>query len=185
MRKKTFTLIDLVLSIVLMSSIIMMVYCVYTFFARQVPYNRERYDMLSQINYALEDMKVRLVSASQVDAGSLFSLTTTSFSDAKQKFKFFGEKDIYKITPNDTADDIWYEYRIDNKSLILETHGVAGATKEILVDSRYQPQVAFEWYEGYEPNFFTVVITAKGTTNPPVEISRTEGIRFWFVDVKQ
>ena len=185
MTKKSLTLIELVLAMILMSSVMMMVYCIYIFFARQVPYNRERYDMLSQINYALEDMKVRLVSASQIDQTSSFSLTSTSFSDVKEKFKFFGEKDIYKVTPNDTTDNIWYEYRIDGKSFILEMQSATETTKEILVDGKYQPKVTFEWYAGYEPNFFTITITAQGTTDPPVKISRTEGIRFWFVDVKQ
>lgn len=185
MTKKTFTLIELVLSIILMSSVIMMVYCVYLFFAKQVPYNKERYDMLSQINYALEDMKVRCVSASQVDQNSLFSLAADSYSDIKYNFKFFGEKDIYNITPNDTGDNVWYEYRIEDKNLILETQGVPTTTKEVLVNGKYQPKVTFEWYTGYEPNFFTVTITAQGTTSSPVKISKTEGIRFWFVDVKQ
>ncbi len=176
---------EIILAIVLISSVVMMVNSIYIFFARQIPSNKERYDMLSQIDYTLDDMRLRLVSASQVDKGSLFYLSPSSFSDIKQNFKFFGEKDIYKITPNDTTDNVWYEYRIERNNLILETTSADGSTKEILVNGKYKPQVTFEWYAGYEPNFFTVTITAQSTTNPPVKLSKTEGIHFWFVDVKQ
>lgn len=185
-NKKAFTLTELVIAIVLISSVIAMTLSIYLFFSKQLMTNREHYDMLSQINYAFEDMFVRCVSASQVDPDSVFTIASTAFMDSKAKFKFYGEKDIYNITPDDIMDNIWYEYRIDDDgSLILETQNASGNTKEVLIDAKYKPNVRFEWYKGYEPNFMTVDISATSIIQPQTQLSRREGVRFWFIDVKK
>ena len=189
--RKTFALTELIIAIMMIASIIAMSFSVYLFFSKQIMINRERYNMLSQINYAFEDMAILTKSAVRIDSLSAFSLATNAISDTKTQLKFFGEKDIYKITPDEPADNAWYEYRIEGGNLILETLDAAGKSKtperEILtlVDAKYQPIVTFTWYEGYEPNFVTVNIATKGTIKPQVEVSRTQGLRFWFIDVKK
>jgi len=149
--------------------------------------NRERYNMLSQINYAFEDMAIRTKSAMRVDSSSLFSLTGGAISDTKNKFKFFGEEDIYTITPDNNNDNVWYEYRLQNGALVIENFGNATHSRETvtLVEAKYQPAITFSWYDGYEPNFLTVTITTRGTIPPRAQVSRTQGLRFWFIDIKK
>lgn len=149
--------------------------------------NRERYNIISQINYAFEDMALRTKSAVRIDAASVFSLGSGAIVDTKNQLKFFGEQDIYKVTPDDQNDNMWYEYGVEGGSLILRTFGNAAHAAETvtLVEAKYQPVVTFSWYQGYEPNFITVTITAKGTIAPSIEVSRTQGLRFWFIDVKK
>ncbi len=187
--KKTFVLAELIIAIVMIASIIAMSLSVYLFFSKQIMINRERYNMLSQINYAFEDMAVRTKSAISTSPSPLFSLAGSAISDTKTSLKFFGEKNIYVVTPDDKGDNIWYEYRIDNGSVVLETFDTSSSSKSknimTLVDAKYQPTLSFIWYEGYEPNFITVAITAKGTIKPQTEVSRTQGLRFWFIDVKK
>jgi len=188
--KKVFALTELIIAIVMISSIIAMSLSIYVFFSRQIMINRERYNMLSQINYAFEDMAVRTKSAVRIDSSSAFSLASGAISDIKTILRFFGEENIYVVTPDNDGDDTWYEYRIQNGGLILETLDKTGhskAPREILtlVDAKYQPTIAFAWYEGYEPNFITVTITTKGTITPQAQVSRTQGLRFWFIDVKK
>jgi len=191
MAKKAFTLTELVVAIMMVASVIAMSFSVYLFFSKQIMINRERYNMLSQINYAFEDMAIRTKSAVRIDSLSSFSLAANAISDTKTQLKFFGEKDIYKITPDEPADNTWYEYYIEDGSLILETLDAAGNSKTperevlTLVDAKYRPILTFTWYEGYEPNFVTVNITTKGTIKPQVEVSRTQGLRFWFIDIKK
>ncbi|MDD4954661.1 MAG: hypothetical protein PHP17_01285 [Candidatus Omnitrophica bacterium] len=185
--KKTFTLAEFIIAILLIASIIAMSLSIYVFFSRQIMINRERYNMLSQINYAFEDMAVRTKSAIRIDPSSLFSLASGAISSTKNKFKFFGEGDIYAITPDDSDDNVWYEYRIKNGGLILENFGSTKYHSEIanLIEAKYQPAVTFSWYDGYEPNFVTVTITTTGTIPPRSQVSRTQGLRFWFIDVKK
>jgi len=152
--------------------------------------NRERYNMLSQINYAFEDMAIRTKSAVRINSSSEFMLASGAISDTKNVFCFFGEKNIYEVTPDNDSDNTWYEYRIQNGGLILEVLDETGRPKRspeilALVDAKYQPAVEFTWYEGYEPNFITVTITTRGTIAPHAQISRTQGLRFWFIDVKK
>ncbi|MFA5337335.1 MAG: type II secretion system protein [Candidatus Omnitrophota bacterium] len=185
--KKSFALTELIIAIVMIASIISMSLSVYLFFSKQIMINRERYNMLSQINYAFEDMAIRTKSAVGLDPSSAFSLTGNAISDTKLKLKFFGEQDIYAVTPDEEDDNMWYEYSIENGGLILKTFGnlTKPAESITLVDAKYQPAMTFTWYEGYEPNFITVNITTKGTIKPNVQVSRTQGLRFWFIDAKK
>jgi hypothetical protein len=197
--KKTLSLTELIIGIALISSVIMMLASMYLFFARQIIINRERYDMLSQINYVFEDMKLRCSSATKVDPTSMFSPSGSSYIDTKTSFKFFGESNIYNVTPDDDSDNVWYTYLIKNGSLVLETETTSGITDEVLIDAKYlksdyvKNPLQFTWYQGYEPNFFTVTIT---TVSPysistpklatvPVRLSRTDGVKFWFIDIKK
>ena len=185
--KKTFALTELIIAIVMIASVISMSLSIYLFFSKQIMINRERYNMLSQINYAFEDMAIRTKSAARIDSLSAFTLVSGAISDTKDKLKLFGEQNIYVVTPDEQDDNMWYEYRIQNGGLILETFGNAITPPEIitLVDAKYQPEMTFTWYEGYEPNFVTVNITTKGTIKPYAQVSRTQGLRFWFIDVKK
>jgi hypothetical protein len=188
--KKALALTELIIAIVMISSIIAMSLSIYVFFSRQIMINRERYNMLSQINYAFEDMAIRTKSAVRVNSSSVFSLASGAISDTKNTFRFFGEKKIYEVTPDNDSDNTWYEYRIQNGGLILEVLDEIGDPKDPpeilpLVDAKYHPTTAFTWYEGYEPNFITVTVTTTGTIPPLAHISRTQGLRFWFIDVKK
>jgi type II secretory pathway pseudopilin PulG len=126
MKRKSFALTELIIAIVMISSIIAMSLSIYVFFSKQIMIYRERYNMLSQINYAFEDMAVRTKSAVQLDAVSTFSLTGSAISDTKTVLKFSGEENIYVVTPDEKDDNTWYEYRIDNGSVVVETLDKSG-----------------------------------------------------------
>ncbi len=59
---------------------------------------------------------------------------------------------------------------------------------EVLIDGRYSPQITFEHVCAEtvcdEPNFITVIIETE-SPKESIEVSKTEGLRFWFLDVVQ
>ncbi|MBU1112821.1 MAG: type II secretion system GspH family protein [Candidatus Omnitrophica bacterium] len=208
MKKKAFTLIEIIVVSGLIGFIILALVAFSIFFIRQVNISTERYNAWSQINYSLDDMRIRCVGAIEIitpitASGGNITISDTTF------FTFQGEKDIYHITPDETDDNAIYTYKIlpsddpDNPgSLALEititdntvVPAVTTSTREILIDGRYSPSMHLEHREiGVdslgniiydEPNFITANITANQVLGS-LDVSREEGISFWFIDVIQ
>lgn len=175
MKEKSLTLIELIVALALVSVVILGITSASIFFVSRVIFTTERYNVYSQISQALEDMKIRCLSAISIDTAFVSSGTTNS------DLEFSGERDIYQVTPDELSDNVQYRYYVDNSGrLVLENRTANNI--ETLIESKFSPQVTFIYTPGDSPDFITVAITAQSTKNPPAVISRTEGIRFWFVD---
>lgn len=179
MNKRSISLMELLVILMLITVVILGITPVAIYLEKSVGESIEFSNMYSQLNYALEDLRLHSVSAVQIDDGSLFAGPGTENS-----LKFRGQRDIYNITPDDAADDSWYEYSLnqDNGNLVLIKDNDNDA-QEVLVEGRFHPTLIFNYQAGDEPNFITVTISATSVRDPTKVISRTEGIRFWFVSV--
>ena len=180
MKNRGMTLAELVVVLALICILLLSIYSVYLIFLTSINFDTERYTISSQVSYALSDIKLRCLSASQINDDSRFDST----GDTRIVFNFTGERDIYTITPDDLTDDTTYSYyKRDNGDLVVED----GAGKvEVLVEGKYDPKVEFKYTEHDEPNYITVTITATGKRNfgnDVPKVTKIEGIRFWFVDV--
>ena len=169
--------------VVLLGILSLVIFSLPVFFMNYVNADLERYNIYSQINYALEDMKIRCASAIKIAQGSFFPPT----GGVKSVFEFDGENDIYNITPEDLTDNANYKYFVDDKrDLVLQKTLNGAISKEILVEGKYKPELGFEYTAGDEPNFLTVTIAAindKSTAGISKIISKAEGLRLWFMDV--
>lgn len=185
---KAFTLTELLIAIIILVAAVAGIMGTSVFFLFQVKAQMERADCQAQLSLAFEDMKLHFMSAASVDTTLRASGQTVS------SFIVFGEKDVYKITPNITTDNVDYTYMLRSPCyagktgacLIRRTGTGAAAQDEILVDARFDPKAEFIYTAGDPPNFLTVRITAHTATTPlglTNEVVRQEGIRFWFVDV--
>ena len=191
-NNKAFTMMELIIGIVLVSSIIMVVGVGFVFFKKQIDIYAERQHIYSQIAYTLEDMKLRLISATWVDDDSAFAPPASEGEvQVKNELYFRGQSDIHNVTPDDLTDDIWYKYAIDQSTggLVLYTYsaGKELQKQEVMVEGKYKPKLEFSYKKGYEPNFFVVTITVpSGQANfvdIQNDIKKMEGLRIWFVDV--
>ena len=175
MKVKSLTLIELIVSLVLVGGVILGTTSASVFFVKKVIFTTERYNMYSQISGALEDMKMRCLSAINIDTAFVSNGTISP------ELEFSGEVDIYQVTPDDLSDNAQYKYYVDDSGrLVLENKTVDEI--ETLIESKFSPQLAFSYTLGDAPNFITVDIIAKSSKDSKAVISRTEGIRFWFVD---
>jgi len=185
-RKKNFTLIELMLGIAMISIVYLAMTALSVFLINHVLAYSETSAMHMLVNYALEDMKVRCISAVQLDDRSYFS----SVGESKKAFTFFGEKEIYTITPDDDRDNVWYSYELDDKkNLVLkERDPTTGVEKqEILIGARYHPDVEFTYDPDTEPHYLKVRITVggqrTGVKGEKTKITKFEGLRFWYLSV--
>ena len=195
------TLIEVIIVTLLFASIILMATTVSIFFVRQVKTNMERSNMWTQINYTLDDMRIRCISAISTTTSLASGASLLINGDTGLSFQFEGEKDIYEVTPQDTNDNVTYRYYVSDSgniigSLVLETidnTGPAPQTEtEVLIEARFAPELVMEHVCATgasgpvcdEPNFIMVTIN---TVSPDeeLEITKTEGVRFWFLDVVQ
>ncbi|MBN1912908.1 MAG: type II secretion system protein [Candidatus Omnitrophica bacterium] len=186
--KKAFTLIELLVVMMLVGVLCVIIFSLGNLFFRYINADAERYNIYSQMDYTLEDMRLRCASAVRLDNVSAFS---PSIEQTKSEFGFFGESDIYNVTADDLDDNVWYKYTTDplNRDFILETivNGSVVAN-EVLIEGRYQPNVEFTYIPMDEPNFLSVTVNAvseKAAAGLPKNISKTENISFWFVDIVQ
>ncbi len=170
--------------VILLGIVSLVIFSIPVFFMNYINADLERYNIYSQINYALQDLKIRCASAIKISPGSFFAPSGTV---TKSEFEFDGENDIYNITPDDLTDNAHYKYFVDtDKELVLEKTFNGAITRDILVEAKYNPKAEFKYALGDEPNFLTVTINAtndKSTAGISKIISKTEGLRFWFVDV--
>lgn len=185
--KSSLTLVELLIGIILMASAFLTLTTISIFFINHTSTNEDRAHIHLMINYAFEDIRLRCISARRLADASVFASTGTTLSE----FTFEGEKDMYTITPEDSSDNIWYTYRIDkDNNLVLEekANALSAATKrEILIDKKYKPAIEFQYIPNTEPNFLKVSISAetrKLDTNATQErIIKSDGVRFWFINV--
>jgi hypothetical protein len=174
------TLAELIVVLALICILMVSIYSIYLIFLTSINYDVERCTVTSAVSYALSDMKVRCLSASQINDDSRFVWS----GDSTSEFNFVGQGDIYNITPDDLSDDHEYSYFIRDGDLVLEDR--TSDTIEILVEHKYNPSVEFKYTQGDEPNFITVSISAEGSKNfgkDTPKVNKVEGIRFWFADV--
>lgn len=203
MKKKSLTLLELIVAMILVGFLIFSIVGVSIFFINRVALSIERTNLESQISYAFEDMRIRLISASRV-------LTPLPYQGgSRSDFSFVGENNIFNITPDNLADNVNYTYRIDNQGrLVLERTGspTVGSPLEpqitVLLENRYPAPIgqapitlSFNYTPGDEPNFMTVTLTVRtkkiceamgiGEGQNCPGITRIEGIKLWFCDVVQ
>jgi len=170
------TLLELLIAIFLLAVILGTLTSGYVFIYGKVLENIRLQNIHLQIDYALENIKLRCLSASRIEPDSLF---LPGIENSKNSFSFSGESDFHRITPDNTTDNTRYTYRInEDHCLVLEISDPP--QKEVLVDNQSSPTIAFQYSEGAEPNFLTVTINA---TTREHNLSKTEGLRFWFTDV--
>ncbi len=178
-----FTLIELIISAVIAVIVFMGVLNTSTFTCRQITLYVERYNMYSQIDLALQDMQARLPAAVEIAANSL--LDSSDPDDSKTHFTFQGESDIFRITPDNLADNARYTYEIDPaNNLILRKEVNGNVVTTVLVEGKFLPAVSFGWDE--EPNFLKITLTArsprKQLSGLTQQIAKVEGIRLWFIN---
>jgi len=175
------TLLELIISVVLIATVLATLTSGYIFIYGRLLDNIQRQNVHLQMDYALENIRLHCLSASRIDDGSTFAADTDSTQDS---LSFEGESNIHNITPDNTADNVRYTYRVNaDKNLTLETRSLQTGEEpkeEVLVDGQYSPRISFQYRQGTEPNFLTVTINA---TVREENISKTEGLRFWFTDV--
>ncbi|MDD4940836.1 MAG: prepilin-type N-terminal cleavage/methylation domain-containing protein [Candidatus Omnitrophica bacterium] len=185
MRKRGMTLIEVLVALALAGIMFLAIFHVSTIAGKQVHVYIERYNGYSQIGYALDDMSLRLPSASEIKT----PFTEAGVLEIKQAMRFRGASNPYDVTPY--QGDTIYRYGIrEDGALVLEDQ-TRGKT-EVLIESKFRPHVEFirhgEQHDA-EPDFMTVVISVNCTKSRsiglPEKLVKAEGIRFWFVDVVQ
>jgi len=188
MKKRALTLVELIVASVLLGITILGITRGSVFFIEQIGANLERQHIYTQINYAIDDMKLRCMGARSITAGY-----TLNPGGTRSNLDFTGERDIYNVTPDITTDDRCYRYFIHSAGdLRLRTCAScpcnAALNEETLVDGRFSPSLSFSHTVGDEPNYITVTVganTSKSTVGLSNVISKTEGLRFWFVYIVQ
>lgn len=193
-KRNAFTLVELIAAVTISGLIITGVTAVSFFFIRQVQFNKERYNLWSQISYTFDDMRIRCVSALEATdvpaASGGLSGTYVIDVNSGNSFDFFAEEDVYRIMPETRATNVWYRYAVnENGDLLLLQESLggdgsfAGARSIVLIDARYNPVLTIRHDPGQEPNFLIAEITAsKDVGGRNLTITREEGVRFWFVD---
>ncbi|MDD4294621.1 MAG: prepilin-type N-terminal cleavage/methylation domain-containing protein [Candidatus Omnitrophica bacterium] len=188
-KRRALSLIEFLITMVIMTFVFAGLIVVFSFLFKNIVYNFERSDMYGQVTYALDDMRLRFISA--IETKTMFS----SSNNEVDFFEFKGEKDIYNIRPNDatlysatgSGSKVWYRYSLkDDGNLVLEVSFDDGNTyqvSDVLVDKRYRPRLSFVYVEGDEPNFFEADIKVVGEKNSALEMDLTEGIQTWFIGV--
>lgn len=191
------TLLELIISVVLAAVVLVMVYRMLVYASGQVVVYMERFAMHSQISNALHDISARCSSANRIHRNSLFS---AQHPRNQTSFRFIGEENIRRVTPDDPDDDAEYEYYLrcggspcgegERGALVLKN--LDNEKEDVLIEERFRAKVIFNFTaddpdEPMEPNFMKVHISCKSErrdlmgVNPFVE--KVQGVRFWFVDV--
>jgi len=177
MRNRTsgITLLELIISVILVFVALAALSNGYIFIYGRIVENIRLQNIHLQMDYALENIRLHCLSATSIE-----SPFEPDIDSSKTSLIFEGESDIHNITPDNRTDNTIYTYEIDeDKNLVLKT-GETAEQKEILIDAQYAPSIIFQYCRDTEPNFLTVTIN---TTDRQGNISKTEGLRFWFTDV--
>lgn len=192
MRNRGMTLLELLIALALSGVIFLAIFHISSVAGKQVHVYIERYNAYSQIGYALDDMALRLPSASRIKT----PFTKSNALETIQTMRFIGSSDPYHVIPYEGDTD--YRYRIrdgagEDGALVLEVMDGANVKKtEILVEGKFRPRVSFIRHgekSDAEPDFMTVVIEVfcgkSKAIGLPEKLVKAEGIRFWFVDIVQ
>ena len=99
LNRRSLTLVELVVVLVLIGSLMLAINSGGLFFISQIYANIERQHIHTEIDYALEDMKLRCISAINISPATTFPAGQSSTRD---KLIFRGESDIYTIDPDNT-----------------------------------------------------------------------------------
>ncbi|MCQ9204694.1 MAG: prepilin-type N-terminal cleavage/methylation domain-containing protein [Omnitrophica bacterium] len=118
--KKSFTLIEIIIVLVISAFILLATTSFVVFFLNGVRLNADRYNMYSQVNYALEDIKLRCLGAVNIDQpfreGDPFRGSFPNREWVRDNLAFVGEDDPYIIDDrNHTMTSaggtkVWYRY---------------------------------------------------------------------------
>ncbi|MFH0918007.1 MAG: type II secretion system protein [Candidatus Omnitrophota bacterium] len=193
MRNKAMTLVELIVTLTLVSGIILLVSAGSIFFVNQLQANLERSNLYSQMNYAMDDLRMRSVSAVAIEPRFSFN------GEKKNELIFEGEKDIYNVTLNILTDNSWYKYYLTNpdpdkpakKDLVVKScpdladSTCSFGTEEILIEKKFKPEISFFYDQDTPANLLRVVLTAEGDKVPlgaSQIVTKVGGIRFWFID---
>lgn len=206
------TLLELMIALCVVVISIFAVTQLCIFITRQVGIYYERGTMYTQLNFALEDIRLRCLSASVIEDADKFAAKNPV---DKTSFCFYGEPNIYKIDPQYSKSapgfkKVRYCYRNDtDKGFVLEStpSGKAKAEVEVLIDKKFAPVISFSRtaVPGLDldnsPNFMFVKATltseidrrrggtAAGSDRTKFlsglsnKISKIQGVRFWYVTV--
>jgi prepilin-type N-terminal cleavage/methylation domain-containing protein len=179
-----FTLIELVIAIGLLAFIMTGFWFATLALERRMRSDTDEAILRVQLHNAMENVRLHCISASKIEAGSLFPAGKDS---QKATLHFRGQRDVYTVTPSVLTDDTWYLYSKDAEgNLVLREVSESGRplSEEVLVESRYEPELWFRYKSGFEPNFLEATISGNvvrgGVTG---KVSRKLGVRFWFVGV--
>ncbi|MDD5348195.1 MAG: prepilin-type N-terminal cleavage/methylation domain-containing protein [Candidatus Omnitrophica bacterium] len=177
--RKGLTLVEVILSLVVLAIIVVAVYRSYTFFLNSIAFYLKRADAHMEIDYAFENIRMHALSASEIDGDSMFEAGVTG---SRYSFNFTGEANHSNITPDDDSDNAHYSYYIKDSALVLEKKQGAVRNEETVISGHLKPTVAFTYTKNTEPSFLTVTIEAGPRDG---RINKTEGMKLWFVDVIQ
>jgi hypothetical protein len=164
------------------------------FVSKQIAVYIERHQMYTEINYAFEDMQLRLPSAIRIVTTFLPDEYQDNPNRApKEEFVFEGEKDIFKITPDNDGDNVIYKYAVTEQGFMLYTIDKttkAVLSSDVLVDGKFKPKdrpmAQFTRAKEDGTDMIMVILTAMSTkaqlSGVSRHVSKVESIKFWFVD---
>ncbi len=210
-RLQGITLLELMIALCVVAISIFAVTQLCIFITRQIGIYSERGTMYTQLNFALEDIRLRCLSASVIEDADKFAATNPA---DKTSFCFYGEPNIYKIDPQYTTaatgfNKVRYCYKNSTKGFVLESTppGATKPTTEVLIDRDFAPDITFSRaaVAGLDltnsPNFMFVNATltskidrrlggastgsgrTKFLSGLSNKISKIQGVRFWYVTV--
>jgi prepilin-type N-terminal cleavage/methylation domain-containing protein len=180
MLKRGMTLVELLITLALAGIIFLAIFHVSVIAGKQIGVYVERYNAYNQIGYALDDMALRLPTASKIRN----PLKAQAWATHNSTLFFNGTLDVYNITAYKGDTEYRYGLNAATGDLVLEdlTHG----RTEILIEKKFDPVVEFSRNPDMEPNFLLVVITVNCSRSASIglrpEVVKAEGIKFWFTD---
>jgi len=212
LNNKSLTLVELIIACILLGLAVLGITAAMLFVVEQVTANIDRQQANAQIDFLFEDMKLRCASANQIvtfidPGGTLNSLTfrgernvhvvdpdeeaTTGVGATKYYYTYAvsgaGDIVLWSCTgsPCDASNAI-SEQTLVSRKLNPQLH-----PDTELVDA---PFLVFTHHEytatlddmSSEPNFISVTVNANCRRAPigtSKRITKSDGIRFWFVDV--
>lgn len=179
-KKRGFSLLELLISISLIGVLTGIIYTSVLFVTRHNRIDMKRANAYMQIEYALENIRMRTVSAIWVDP------TTSFFSSGgdRKDFRLRGENDMYNITPDDTLTKSFYRYFTNTTgAFLLEKEGTPSQF-EVLIEQEFHPDVTFTYIHDTEPNYLLVTVNASiRVMNDQVNVTKSQGIVLWFSDI--
>ena len=155
----------------------------------------------TQMNYALEDLRLRALSASRIPTADRFNANANTSRDS---MCFYGEPDIYNITPLYNTTEIskkkvYYCYQQKAGAYAFEltsTFPNGTVTHDILVDGKFRPDISFFYNRSLPVNFIFANLTLHSEIQRRVSassrqnknelgglsniISKIQGVRFWY-----
>jgi len=178
MKIKGVTFLELLIAVAISGVIFIALFHLSVLAGKQINIYIERYNVYSQIGYALEDMSARCPPASKI----LTPFGSDVFN--RHSLVFLGPENLRDIKPYRGTTKYKYAINTDTKALELTTND---DKTEVLVDGKYRPEITFTRKANTDANFLIVTIKAlcskAGQLGLPEDVVKAEGIKFWFIDV--